>query len=455
MKSRKLLIGSVLLVAVIVLAVIGWVVWGRSDTPAPPTIPFTDMEAPMVEAIQKAQDEVRREPRSAEAWGNLAMTLAANGFNPPALECYEHAERFDPTNPSWPYLRGLDLALSGRPHDAIPLYYKALSLTKDSEHRTAILFRLGLILIEDGQLDTAERELQELIKLDPKGPRIDYALGLLAFARDDQKSAREHLSKLTEVPFARRHSCALLATLSASDPEQARKFNEQVRQLTVDRPWPDPFESEMRRFKVDRMSRIARFYELGNAGRQREAILSLQRYVAQSPDAEVCAILAVALLDDGQLEQAEKMFRESLRYDQKNVKVHQLLAETLYLQGEKSLAEPGGKDKARPFFEEAVSEEDKALAFHPDLGRALSRRGQALHYLGRDDEAVKTLRKAVLAEPDNGETHLCLGETLGELGQFPEALEQLKYAVELATPKDERPRKALEKWQAKAKEPPK
>jgi tetratricopeptide (TPR) repeat protein len=453
MKSRKLLIGALLLVAVSGLAVVGWRIWRPSDTPAPPEIPFAEMEAPLVEAIRKAQDEVRREPRSAEAWGNLAMTLAANRVYDPALECYEHAEQLNPNDPSWPYLHGMALGALGRPHEALPRFRKSLELTRDNEHRTTILFRLVLLLIEDGQLDEAERDLQELNKLDPNGLRVHYGLGLLAFARKDDAAAREHLSKLTEVPFARRHACALLATLSAANPEQARKFNNQVKQFPNDQNWPDPFEMEMREFKVDRMVRIAEYVQLRNEGRQREAIHSLQRFVAQSPDNEVCIILALCLLDDGQIEEAERAFRQAISYDSNNHRAHLYLGVSLYLQGKKYLAEPDGKDKARKCFEEAVAEEDKVLAVQPGLGRALAHRGLALHHLGRKDEAAASLRQAVLADPDIGETHLYLGEILAEKGQFPEALEHLQHAAQLALPDDERPRKALEQWQARAKEP--
>jgi tetratricopeptide (TPR) repeat protein len=454
MKTRKLLIASLLLVAVIGLAVTGWYVWRKRATPEPPAIPLADVEAPMAEVIRKAQDEVRRDPRSAEAWGNLGMILAANGFDTlSSLECYERAERLNPNDATWPYLLGLDLFINGRPHDAIPQFAKALDLTRDPEHRTAVLFRLGLILIEDGQLDRAEQYLRELNKLDPNGPRVHYGLGLVAFARNDAETAREHLSLLTDVPFARKHANGVLATLSAADPEQARKYHEQVKQLPTDQNWPDPFVTTVRKFKYDRMRRIARFHELRDAGRSREAVRFLQSFVAQSPDEEVCTVLAYALFEDGQIEPAEQMFRQLINYDARNVKAHLYLGMTLYLQGKKAVAEADGKDRARKFLEEAIVEEDRALALDPGLGKAFAFRGHSLRYLGRNDEAATFLRRAVLADPDVWETHMFLGETLGELGQFPDALEHLKYAIELAPTNDERPQKALEKWQARAREP--
>jgi tetratricopeptide (TPR) repeat protein len=454
MKPSKLLIGSFLLIVLIGL-IVAWVVRRQKAVPEPPEVHLACLDEPMAEAIRNAQDTVRREPHSAKAWGKLAMILAANGFASSAVECYQHAEQLDPLNPSWPYLRGLALSENGAPLDAIPLFHKALDLTRSNEHRAAILFRLAWILIEDGQLDQAERTLQELNQLDQNDSRVHYGLGLLAANRGDQKTAREHLSKLTDVPFARKHASALLATLSAADPEQSRKFHEQVKELPDDQPWPDPFESAMRQFQVDRMSRIAEYTKLSNEGRRREAIRFLQSFVAESPDAEVCALLAFDLFDDGQFESAEKMLRQSLSFDPKNVKAHLLLGLTLYRRGEKFLAEADGKDRARNFFEEAVAEEDKVLVLQPDLGRSLALRGLALHQLGRVDEAVGSLRKAVLADPDVAETHMDLGEILAEMGQFPEALEHLQHAVQLASPDDERPHRTLEKWQARAREPPK
>ena len=44
------------------------------------------------DVIESARDRVRREPRSAGAWGRLGMLLAAHNFSPEAVACFAEAE---------------------------------------------------------------------------------------------------------------------------------------------------------------------------------------------------------------------------------------------------------------------------------------------------------------------------------------------------------------------------
>jgi tetratricopeptide (TPR) repeat protein len=303
--------------------------------------------------------------------------------------------------------------------------------------------------MDSGRLEESEKHLRALEKLDPDGMRVHYGLGLLAYSREDFKTARTHLTKLTECPSARRRAFTLLATLTDGNSEASRKFNERADQLPVDEAWPDPFEMEMIQQKLKRARPIAQFLHLKNLGRRKEANRLLQQHASEAPNEEACFLLAVSYYEGEEYEPAEPMFREALRFKPNNVQAHVFLGVTLFMEAERLSQSSDGKEKAIALYREAVTEEEKALVLEQDLGRAHLLRGQALQRLGRIDDALQAMRRAVITEPNVPDTHLILGEALAEAGQLPEALEHLQDALRLAKPNDSRPREALKKWQAK------
>ncbi len=142
-----------------------------------------------------------------------------------------------------------------------------------------------------------------------------------------------------------------------------------------------------------------------------------------------------------------------LGMDPNNLQAHHFLGTALFLEGEKLAREPGGNQRARTLFCEAVAAQDRVLAIQSDHAMAHLMRGRALAQLGRTDEALASLRQAVLCRPEFSDTHLYLGTALAEAGRLPEALGHLEDAVRLARPGDARPRQALDEWRSRAKKP--
>src|SRR5262245_50598260 len=135
--ARKLLIASVL---VALLGAAGWFGWRWYTTPAPPAvphIPLDGLEQELAAAVRKAQEEVRRQPRSGKAWGELSRLLVANDLNQPALEALVQAERLNPDQACWPYLHGSVLMTLARPQEATPRLRQALGLAVLPEERHA------------------------------------------------------------------------------------------------------------------------------------------------------------------------------------------------------------------------------------------------------------------------------------------------------------------------------
>jgi len=390
---------------------------------------------------------VRRQPRSGKAWGELGMALIANGFPKQALTCLANARRFDPQDPRWPYWQGATL-LPTRPTEGMAHLREALRLADGREQRAAILFTLALPLIEEGLLDEADQRLSALREIDPDDPRLHFGLGLLAVARDDQDAAREHLGMLTENPFARKRACTLLVNLYAADRQRADSFRKRAAQAPTDAEWPNVFQQELSRYRVELSRPLATYRELEGQGRHDEALAFLRNAAAQSPDEGVCFTLGFELLRRKQLPEAEDAFRKAIHFNPRNSKAHLFLATVLLQRGD------NGEGRARELYQQAAAAADAALALHSDLAQAHLVRGLALKHLGRKEESLKALREAVLLAPELAETHLALGEALAEAGQVDEGLVHLENAVRHAKPEDPRPQEALTKWRAKAKTRP-
>jgi tetratricopeptide (TPR) repeat protein len=443
---RKLLIAAS---AIAILGGGGWFGWRWYSTPSIPDIPLTGADKPVVAVIEEAKQEVRKQPRSGAAWGKLGKVLAVNGYREPAILCFTHAAKFDRNNPRWPYLRGVEL-LKGDPHRGIVLLRQALTLARNPEERATILFRLSTVLIEEGQLDEAQQNLESLNKLDPEGTRVIYGLGLLAIGRQDWTGARNYLCQLNENPTARKRACTLLATLPNMNPDQARMYQQMIARLPDDLPWSDPFVGEMSLYKVNRVDRIEEYWELERQGRREEAIERLRSFVVESPSLEACSTLGFALYKMNEFQDAAEAFRAAIGFNSQNASSHYLLGASLFGLGEKKLRENGGENTGMELFRQAITAEDQALALQNNLGYAHLIRGRALGYLGRTDESLKALRQAVLCQPESAEIHESLGLALANSGQVREALTHLENAARLASPNDPRPRELLEKWRAKA-----
>ncbi len=455
MVSRKL---TVVFLAAALTGAAAWYGWRWHTTPAPPDLSLDGVAPALRESVEKAAGAVRRQPRSAKAWGELCRLLIANGLDAQALPCLVQVQRLDPREPCWPYLHGSVALLLAKPREGIPKLREALTLTdaaatgdaatdaadaRHAEARHAILFLLATALIEDGQLDEAEQRLRELGAAQGQGARLHFGLGLLARARDDRPAARKHLSVLADHPCARKQVCFLLASLTPEDEKLADSYRSRAAGLPPDVPWPCSYDEEVRNYRV--AAPLDRYHELAAAGRPEAALDYLRQAAAQAPDEETCYLLGIVLLKSRQFDEAEAMLRRSLEFNAQNMRAHLYLGAALIERGERLVREPGRHAPAMEVFRQAVAAEDKALALQSDVALAHLIRGRALKALGRPDEALAALRKATLAGPDLPEAHQLLGEVLAEAGQWDEAFEHLENAVRVA-PLDPRPRQALEKW---------
>ena len=126
---------------------------------------------------------------------------------------------------------------------------------------------------------------------------------------------------------------------------------------------------------------------------------------------------AVGLHRQGQLDEADQLYRQALAYDGRHAGAMQLR---------------GVIQMQRGNHEEAAKLIQRSLDFEPRNPQALSNLGNVLLELKRYDEAIAALRLAVEVQPNSADALGNLGRALRRRRYYPEAVEAYRKAVEVA-----------------------
>jgi tetratricopeptide (TPR) repeat protein len=427
-RRRRLLLLGVGVVAAVVVWGIVWGGWLRSARP--PVVDLKGVDPGIAEAIESARRDVEQKPRSAAAWGHLAMVLRAHDFNVDAEVCFARAEKLDPDEPRWPYLRALIL-LRGDPDAGIASLRRAVEL---AGAETTPRLRLAGVLESLGRFDEAEDHFKQVLSQETDNPRAHLGLARLAFQRGDLEASLTHLqASLAGAPGVR-SSHALLAEIRFRKGEQAAA-EEALR--TVDRlkagdPWPDPYLAEVERLRVGVGARISQARMLLEQGQVGQAVELLQETVNQHPDSYEAHLTlghtALLRLPAQFAPGAERALREAVRLKGDSFDARFYLAAALQRQEK---------------FRAAVEVYDQALSLKPQHAQAHFNRGICLRQEGDRDGAIQAFEMAVRFKPDLTEGYRDLGELLARAGRDAEALKQLEQAGQLR-PTDEKAKRLLE-----------
>jgi cytochrome c-type biogenesis protein CcmH/NrfG len=366
-------------------AALGAWAWMRPRPPQPPLPELTDADPEVVDAIQEARGGVLRAPRSAAAWGRYGQMLRAHDFGAEANRCFAEAERLDPAEPRWPYLRGLTLVLT-EPGPGIDCLERSVRLCPAGPDAPRL--RLAEVLLEQGRLDEAEPHLRRALEHDPTSCRARLGLAQAAFAREAWRDGLKRLEGCLQDEHCRRRALTLSAEawgrLNLAGP--AARLLKQAAESPEDRPWPDPFVEEVERLQVGRRLALVRADALARQGRGGEAVALLEATVRRHPDAAQAWLLLgqtlVRLKDPGRAEQA---LGQAVRVAPETVEAWFQLGVARFFLGKVRSA-------ADAFRETIRLKPDHALA-HFNLGHCLKQEGDAAG-------AAAEFREALRCRPD-------------------------------------------------------
>jgi tetratricopeptide (TPR) repeat protein len=314
------------------------------------------------------------------------MVFLAHDFHEEAQRSFEHAERLDPADGRWPYLRGLSLVLTDQ--DAgISCLRRAAERCGDDP--LAPRLRLAETLLNLGRLEEVANHLDKARRVEPDNPRMQLGLGRLAVLRGQWDAALEHLGPCTSDVHTRRlaHTLRAEAWSRLGQPDKAREEQDQAAKAPEDQLWLDPFMEDVLRFRRGLSIRLQRANDLFAHQRYPEAVELLEETVQRYPRSTAARLL----LGDvhrrlGRGEQAEQTFAEAVRIDPESADAWFRLG---CMQG----------SRGRP--REAADSFRRTIGYKADHADAHFNLGQCLKQLGDATGAADEFRAALRCRPDH------------------------------------------------------
>jgi tetratricopeptide (TPR) repeat protein len=385
----------------LVAAGVGYYAW-RNRGPARPDVPAVNLDGAdpeIAEVVTKARAAVVKSPRSAEAWGELAMVLHAHGYHHEAGRAYAAAAALAPDDAAWPYLHGVTLHVGGAdPQSALPFLRKAAELSDRYPARA----RLGEVLLELGRPDQAEAEFNEALATNPDDARALFGLAQVATARQDFRAALRHLDAVSHRRHTRKQACAQRAALYGrlGDQDAVRREQRRLAQLDLDAPWPDEGLERVFALQAGVDARLNRAGVLEKQGRLPEAIALLEATTALYPRSDAAwSNLGQALVQARDFAGADRALR-------KNLELAPQKAENWLIFAGMQMTRRRYKD-AEQAFRKAIDLTPANVVAHLGLGDSLRAQGDR-------DGAAAAYREALRHRPHADEIRQRLAELADE-----------------------------------------
>jgi tetratricopeptide (TPR) repeat protein len=407
--------------------------WFRNQGPRLPEIKRSGIDPAIVKAIGEASAEVRKSPASGSVWGRLGMMLYVHDFFNEADRALAEAERLEPPEPRWPYLRGLT-RFDENPAAAIPFFQRAADLCGDSP--AAPQLRLAETLLEYGRTEEAETNFQRVLLRNPKDARALLGSGGVAAKLGRLQESLEYLKQSIEVAPTVKASQMLIANVyqRLGDVKAAEQIIGRAAALPERPDWPDPFLREAKQFRTGKEAAAERAVLLLELGRAAETIALLQETTQHYPDYKrAWLLLGKAHSQQHEFAEAETALRKAVQLSPDSVDSQVELGVALYNQGS---------------YAEAEARYREAIRLKPNLAEAHYNIGLCLWQRQVWPEAIEAFRTAVRCKPDLTQAYVRLGEALAKQGQSAEAVEQFNHALRL-NPSDAQAQKSLQTLQGR------
>ena len=405
-------------VIVLLLGMGGYALWRHATAPRLPAVALQGADPAIVQLIHAEQDMVRHDPNSGPAWGALGMVLYAHAFAPQANVCFGEAERLDPKEPRWPYLRAVCF-LQEDPDvsHALPDLKRAAALAGDTPDAPSLL--LAETLIAQGQLSDAEPLLRQALAHDPGNARAFLGLGRIELARGNLGGAQDDLVRSYQLAPGIKATQVLLAQVFAKTgkAQASAAIAKQSASVSDQNDWPDAFKAQALQMQVGKDADIQRAEALIIGGQFAEAVSLMQQTVQNYPDAaHAWMLLGAAETDNGDPAGGEAALRKSLTLDPSSAEGLNHLGDALARQ--KRIAE------AATYFRQALALNPRSAEYHFNLGVCLFREHKTV-------ESIKEFEAAVQIEPNAVKNHAGLSDALAQAHQTGAAVQQLQIGLRL------------------------
>ncbi|HSE39819.1 MAG TPA: tetratricopeptide repeat protein [Acidobacteriota bacterium] len=375
-------------------------------------IDLSTVEPQVAKKIETLQQQVSKNPQSAEAWGKLAMNLHAHDFQAESIPCYAKAAELNQKEFHWTYYAAIAEQEIGSP-EAIPLFEESL---KRKKNYAPLHLRYGQALFNTGRTEDSLVQFQNVLKLDPKSAEAYLAVARISFTLNNYDDCVSNLLKAIEFNPNLGEAHALLSEVyrSKNDFEKADKELLASMQLPKKVPPPDP---ELKAFLMEGVSSY--WYELrGRVLLQNQdfdgAIRELTQAAKALPDARIYDTIGIAYQHQKKYGEAAEQHRKALSLDPTSAGTMNNLAS--------ALTESGNVDEAISYMKQAISIQPEFAYSYIHLASLLKKRNQK--------EAMLTLRQGNQRLPQNSQIALELAHLLATSSD--ESVRNCSEAIQIA-----------------------
>ncbi|MBI5084170.1 MAG: tetratricopeptide repeat protein [Acidobacteria bacterium] len=419
-----------------------------------PKLPDLQKANPDLRALlQRADEEARRKPGSAEAVGKLGMAYHSNLLYEQAKSAYRIAARLAPGDHQWAYAQSVLQEENANEREQVPLLHQTVRLKSD---HVLALIKLADWLFKQDRLGEAAQYYERAAKVPDGGAELQasFALGRVAARRREWSKVVEHISPLTR---AYPHAAPLYELLREAHESlgQSDKAAEARQRMALAKwkavpPLEDPFNEHLIGLSYSSTRLLKHAGLLSRMGQADRAIEVGRRAAQADPtDADVRNFLARTLLTfygdkPDAVDEALTQLDECLRLRPEDPVPLGGVADDFF----KSPKPPAAVARLRAmlrsraklpgvhFFlgqaaqelgetEEAVTQYTAALKETPRNSAIYNKLGLIAESAGRDGEAIAHFQKAVQLNPLNASARLNLAIELVQRGNYVQGLKEL------------------------------
>jgi len=377
---------------------------------------LTRLPVEVARAIHAALEGVAADPDEAAAFGHLGRVLQSHRHPVEAAGCYGRAMALAPTAYEWAYHKGHAHAQVYQADAAIEAYQRAAELNPGYAPTFAAL---GELYLQSGDFDRAAGAFQKFITLRPQSNHGYLGLARIAFDKRQYETAARWLNEaLARDPQDFRAHHLLGQTYQQLGRDEAARHHLGIlknleKRVIVD----DPLEQKMMSTNTTIGALKVRMRSAMGTGRAHEAIRLGREICRREPnDAHSRHNLALAYRQARQYEEALAQEEKAIALDPDYLAAHCSKAELLLLLRRST---------------EALELLDWIVARDPDSFNGHYYRGAALMLAGRKEAGVESFRRAVRLQADSVNAHLALARALYETGRPNEAIAEYRRVLEL------------------------
>jgi tetratricopeptide (TPR) repeat protein len=369
------------------------------------------------QALEEYQNEVRANPKDADAYLRISQIYRAQGKYDQARESLNQAADADPDNLEVRYNVVLLDEIQGKTEDAIALIKQVLQATakdgpnyytvQEKANRSIFLEKLGSLYADNNNFSAAEKTYEEMEQLGGDAAARAQARLIETYQENHQydKALESSSEALKENPKNREVVMARASLLaSTGDTDGAVALLQPLLTGGAD-------DRDVWLALAQIQTRVKRFSDAMQSTAKAEAF-------SESDDEKSYIHFLYGSIWERQrvYDKAEQEFREALKLNPDS-------AETLNYLGY-MFADQGVR------LDEAVQLIQRALGIEPNSGAYLDSLGWAYYKQDRFDLAEQYLQKAVSRIPNDPTIRAHLGDVYFKSGRSPQAVEEWKRALD-------------------------